>query len=99
MIKNRYLRSLVTLTCIALTVITHTPASEVIAVREGIQQGIVVAGVSVAIALAHLAWVGIVCLSISPRFVIEERLAAVTGITLCVVGTLTHCIDAAPTST
>ena len=43
-----------------------------------------------AIAVTHLAWVGVVRLTIPPRLVVEERQAAVASVTLCVVSTLTN---------
>jgi hypothetical protein len=53
----------------------------------------------VAIAVTHLAWIGIVCFPISPWLVIEEWQTLITGITLRVVSTLTNRIDTATAST
>lgn len=78
------------LTCIALAVITHSPSPLIVTVGEGIQRGVVVAGVCMAIAVTHLTWVGIICFSILPRLVVEEGLAPITGITLSIMGTLTN---------
>ena len=52
-----------------------------------------------AIAVTHLAWIGIVCFPISPWLVIEEWQTLITGIALCVVSTLTNRIDTATAST
>ena len=52
-----------------------------------------------AIAVTHLARIGIICLSILPRLVVEEGKTLIAGITLRVVSTLTNGINAAATST
>lgn len=51
------------------------------------------------IAVTDFAWVGIVCVSVSPWLIIVERQTAIAGITISVVGTLTYRVDAGTTST